>query len=495
MQSSSTDSPDIPYLAEQIFSRYVDIVDDWDALMAALRRPLPVTLWANPLRLTRDELMPLLARQGLHAAPIGWNAHGLRLAAGARPGLHWGFLVGLFRIQEEVSMLPVQLLDPQPGERVLDLCAAPGNKTAQIAVAMNNRGTVVSNDLKRNRIAAIRQSVKRLGLMNVAVTVRDGQGFDQRAGIFDRVLVDAPCTCEGTFRKVRIPQVVETVIRERTVRVQTNLLRRAVQLTRPGGRIVYSTCTLAPEENEGVVDTIVREMGGAVRLLPARVAGFPASAGIRHWQGRKFHPDIAHCLRVWPHQQDTGGFFVAVLEKDDGGMPTKDVAPFMVPDAGLEWLQPFTERLGMPRAVFDHIRPVKRGRRHIHFVALEQAFPQAPTPDLLGLPAVRCRSLPLKPTTAAILLLGHHATRNVVDLDDAQAGDYLQRVDATLRLEQLAGCTGPGYAVARYQGQVLGLGQLIYHRDDPGVHLVSLLPKAWARDTADLDPEEYISVY
>lgn len=477
-------------LAEQVFSRYAGIVDDWDALLAALQRPLPITLWANPLRLSRDELLPLLAREGLHAEPIRWTAHGLRLSPDARPGLHWGFLAGLFRIQEEVSMLPVHLLDPQPGERVLDLCAAPGNKTAQIAVAMNNQGTVVSNDLKRGRIAAIRQSVKRLGLMNVAVTVCDGREIDGRVGSFDRVLVDAPCTCEGTFRKMRIPQIVDAGFRERTVRMQTALLRRAIHLTRPGGRIVYSTCTMAPEENESVVDSILRESDGALRLLPAGIAGFAASSGLAEWQGRAFHPDMPYCLRVWPHPEDTGGFFVAVLEKRSGQAPAEDPDMLAPPDADQAWYAPFTDRLGIPQAVFDNIRVVERGNRHVHMLPRTHAFPLSPAPDLLGLPAIRRRSLPLKPTTSAILLLGSHATRNTVELDDPQATAYLQRVDVDLRPDQLTNCTGPGYAVARYQGQALGLGQLIYHREDDGVHMASLMPKAWARDRTDIEIDE-----
>jgi len=472
--------------AHRAFGRYADIIPDWNAFEAALQRPLPVTLWTNSLRLQREQLQPLLAGAGLAAEPMHWNRLGLRLAPQARPGLHWGFFAGLYRIQEEVSMLPVGLLDPQPGERVLDLCAAPGNKTVQIALAMANTGTVVANDSKRGRIAAIRQSVKCLGLMNVAVTVRDGQGFDARAGAFDRVLVDAPCTCEGTFRKVGRPQVVEALQRERAAALQIRLLRSAVALTRTGGRIVYSTCTFSPEENEAVVDTLLRESEGALKLLPARVAGFQASPGLGRWQGREFHPDMPHCLRIWPHQQDTGGFFVAVLEKQSGPVPDPDSPLFAPPDEDRRWLQPFTERLGMPEEVFRHIRPVKRGNRHVHFLPPGHAFPQAPAPDLLGLPAVRRNSLPLKPTTAAILLLGRHATRNTVDLSANQSADYLRRADTGLVQDQLVNCTGPGYAVVRHQGMVLGLGQLIYHREDPGVHLKSLLPKAWVQDQAGM---------
>ncbi|MCC5811543.1 MAG: RsmB/NOP family class I SAM-dependent RNA methyltransferase [Ectothiorhodospiraceae bacterium] len=472
-------------LAERVCERYREVVDDWPALVETLLRPLPVTLWANPLRLSRERLVELLARSGIHARPLEWSESALELDPGARPGLHWGFFAGLFQVQEAVSMLPVQLLDPQPGERVLDLCAAPGNKTAQIAVAMRNTGTVVANDLNRGRVPAIRQTVKRLGLMNVAVTVKDGQGLTARAGLFDRVLVDAPCTCEGTFRKVRVPQVVTDRFRESTTRTQRRLLERAVALVRPGGRVVYSTCTFSPEENEAVVDAVIGASGGTMRLLPASIPGFPTGQGLTSWQGRRFDPQLSLAMRIWPHHANTGGFFVAVLEKRDDGPAAAPAEYFRPPEESAEWLSPFVDRLGIPAQVFADVSLVKRGNRHVHLVPRDHRLPQAPAPDMLGLPAVRRRSLPLKPTTAAVLLYGHLAVRNRVELSTVQLRDYLERADTSVEHSQLARCTGPGYVVVTYQEQTVGLGQLIYERESPRVWLRSLMPKAWRASVAE----------
>ncbi len=475
-------------LAERVCERYREVVDDWQALVASLQEPLPVTLWANPLRLSREELAGLLDRAGVASRPLPWNELALELDAEARPGLHWGFFAGLFQVQEAVSMLPVRLLDPQPGERVLDLCAAPGNKTAQIAVAMRNSGTVVANDLSRGRIPAVRQAIKRLGLMNVALTVKDGQGLTGRAGQFDRVLVDAPCTCEGTFRKVRVPQVVTARFRESTARTQLRLLERAVTLVRPGGRVVYSTCTFSPEENEAVVDAVLAAGAGTLRLLPARVEGFRGSPGLTGWQGRRFDPQLAGALRVWPHHENTGGFFVAVLEKSADVPAPEPVGYFRPPEEpAAEWLQPLTERLGIPVEVFQGVSVVKRGNRHVHLLPRDHRLPQAPAPDMLGLPAVRRKSLPLKPTTAAVQLFGHRASRNVLELGDEQLDRYRERRDTGVSERQLASCTGPGYVVVRYQGQTVGLGQLIYERESPRVWLRSLVPKAWGVTVAEED--------
>ena len=475
-------------LAHALSERYAALVPDREALIRALLRPLPESLWAHPARLDRSALVEILQLDGFAPAPMPWCDTGIRLPAGSRPGRHWGFLAGLFQVQEEVSMLPVTLLDPQPGERVLDLCAAPGNKTAQIAVAMGNRGTVMGNDPKKGRLAALRQTVKRLGLLNTVITAQDGQSIGARAGSFDRVLVDAPCTCEGTFRKVANPNDPEPTFRERQAATQVRLLERAVHLTRPGGRIVYATCTLAPEENEAVVHAVLQRLGSELRVVPARVRGFHGRPGVTRWQGQAFDEALTGAMRVWPQDNDTGGFFVVVLERDPGAPAARTRGgSFRPPEESRAWLDPLTERFGIPAHVFNGVVPVKRGNKHLHLVPSDHRFPEAPAPVLLGLPAMRRRSMPVKPTTAAALLYGCHAVRNVLDVDTAQAQAYLNRetihAPAARQLEQ---CTGPGFIVLRYRGYVLGLGQLIYDRETGVPRVVSLMPQAWSRDAATL---------
>lgn len=297
------------------FERYRPIVDDWDAFAEALHRPLPTCIWANPLRTTPEKLADWLRDQGLDLAPLPWIDHAFRLPADVAVGNRFAYVTGLYHVQEEVSLLPVPLLDPQPDDRVLDLCAAPGNKTAQIATRLENRGTVVANDISYGRLASMRSTLDRLGIANVTTTTYDASNYPPESGTFDRVLADVPCSCEGTSRKQ--PNVIEQrdAMRDMTG-AQTAILRKAVQLCRSGGRVVYSTCTYAPEENEAVVDAVLRDVGtDRLRLRPARVEGVASSPGLTAWQDRSFHPSLAHAMRVWPHQNDTGGFFVAVLEK------------------------------------------------------------------------------------------------------------------------------------------------------------------------------------
>jgi NOL1/NOP2/sun family putative RNA methylase len=304
-------------IAASPLARYRALVDDWDAFAAALGRPLPPCIWANPTRISVAELADLLAEQGLEAQPVPGLPAALRLPEETKAGRNWWYCAGLAHAQEEVSQLPATLMDLAPGQRVLDLCAAPGGKTAQIAFALGNRGTLVANDIAHARIKALQGNLDRLGVVNVTTTCCDGANWPSASGQFDRILVDAPCSSEGTLR--RTPSLLPRLDPDSALRLgprQRALLRKAVQRCRPGGRILYSTCTFAPEENELVVADILAEHPGLLRLVPASVPGFIAMPGVTRWNGRELPSELAHCLRIWPHHRDTGGFFMAILEKD-----------------------------------------------------------------------------------------------------------------------------------------------------------------------------------
>ncbi len=300
-----------------IFERYRPIVDDWEAFCDALKRPLPVCVWTNTLRTSAERLAQWMRAGGFPVEPIGWYPGAFRLPAEVHPGNRLEYVAGLYHVQEEVSLIPPMLLEARADERVLDLCAAPGNKTVQLAVAMNNRGTLVANDRNGYRLRALRRVIDRLGVVNTSVTAYDGANYPPESGLFDKVLVDVPCSCEGTTRKH--PGAIASASESFYARVggaQRALLRKAVRLCKVGGRIAYSTCTYSPEENELVVDDIITTFGpDALRVLPARISGLTCAPGLTQWQGRTLSADLSNAMRIWPHQNDTGGFFVALLEK------------------------------------------------------------------------------------------------------------------------------------------------------------------------------------
>ncbi len=299
----------------QTLERYRSLVGDWDAFTEALSRPQPVCVWTNTLKTTPEALAKTLAEHGCASTPIPWYPRGFTLPENISPGNRFEYVAGLYHVQEETSMLPVVLLDPQPGERIIDLCAAPGNKAVQIAVHMESTGTLIANDRNYRRVRAIGHAFERLGVYNVSTTTFDATSYPVSAGVFDRVLADVPCSCEGTSRKH--PEVLDPSRRPGSnATVQKAILKKAIQLCRPGGRVVYSTCTYAPEENEMIVQSILDENPpGSLKMLPAVIPGFVSSPGLLSWQEHTFAPQMENAMRVYPHQNDTGGFFVAVIEK------------------------------------------------------------------------------------------------------------------------------------------------------------------------------------
>ncbi|HEY8428664.1 MAG TPA: RsmB/NOP family class I SAM-dependent RNA methyltransferase, partial [Sandaracinaceae bacterium] len=387
---------------ELVYGRYRELAGDFAAFVAALEQPLDPVVWAHPERLARDELAALLEASGIASTPVAWEPTALRLHGVDRPGLHWAHGAGLYYVQEEASLLPAHLLGARPGERVLDLCAAPGSKTARIALAMRNRGTLIANDRSAQRMAAVAAVVARLGLTNVTCTIADGATYPLTAGPFDRVLVDAPCSAEGNGAKNACWRAPDPDFRAWITGQQRALLRRAAHLCRAGGRIVYSTCTLAPEENELVVDAVVRELDGAVRVVPVPpVEGLRTSPAVLSWNGRTLLPEVAHARRLWPHVSGTGGFFVAVLEKR---APAREERGTSVREMGIdaresETLARFADAFGFGDDVWDGLVLLERGR-HARLVADDHVLPVGPRLVATGLPITRNKVRSAKLSTA-----------------------------------------------------------------------------------------------
>jgi NOL1/NOP2/sun family putative RNA methylase len=301
----------------EVFERYQDVVDDFDDFLAACGRGLPMAVRVNTLRATPEEAVAAFESEGIDVEHVDWHPHVL-IPDTNKPGSTWAGYHGWTHGQEEVSAIPATVLDPQPGERVWDTCAAPGSKTTQLAAMMNDEGTVVANDNNLGRLSALRFNTERLGITNTVVTNRDARNFSLKpfdGAQFDRVLVDAPCSCEGTIRKN--PDALDDWNLghvEQVASVQKGILRRAVQVTKPGGTIVYSTCTFAPEENEAVLDHVLAEE-------PVEVVDYDLPLehveGLTEWEGESFDPQVAKAKRVYPHHNDTGGFFTAKLEVTD----------------------------------------------------------------------------------------------------------------------------------------------------------------------------------
>lgn len=246
----------------------------------------------NTLKLTQEQfhrITPFVLGEQIPWAPSAFLMEGEE-----KPGKHPYHRAGLYYLQDPSAMSPAELLAPQPGERVLDLAAAPGGKTTHLAALMQGRGLLVANEIKTKRVGHLAQNVERWGAGNVAVTNETPENLaDHFGAYFDRVLVDAPCSGEGMFRKdmgARADWSLEMV--QGCAARQGNILRVAGKLVKPGGFLLYSTCTFAPEENEGAIAGFLGEfLDFEVAVLP-RYPGF--IAGRPDWLGDAVEIGRAH---------------------------------------------------------------------------------------------------------------------------------------------------------------------------------------------------------
>jgi len=217
-------------------------------------------------------------------------------------------LMGLFYIQEASSMLPaVVLLDNKPASMVLDMAAAPGSKTTQLAALMENKGTILANELSASRVKVLHANIQRCGVLNSCLSHIDGTAMDKYlTGTFDAILLDAPCGGEGTCRKD--PKALDNwsvTAMETISAVQKQLIQSAWKMLKPGGRLVYSTCTLSQAENQQVISSLVDEVGAEMSVIDLGQL-FPDASKVLTKEGY---------LQIWPEVFDCEGFFVACLEK------------------------------------------------------------------------------------------------------------------------------------------------------------------------------------
>jgi NOL1/NOP2/sun family putative RNA methylase len=297
---------------EKFIERYSQLTD-WDTFktysLSFLRRSIRV----NTLKITPSAIKKRL--HDWHLTPIPWCTEGFWVSHAERRDIgntlehHLGYIY----VQEAASMIPPLILDPQPGDIVLDMCAAPGSKTSQMAQMMNNTGLIVANDYRGKRLQPLGINLQRTGATNTLITLMAGQRL--RHFQFDRILVDAPCSGTGTIRKsvktIRMwnPGMVKKIARE-----QQQLITNAFRNLKPGGVLVYSTCSLEPEENEGVVNYLLNTFANA-QVENATLNGLKSSPPVLKFEGQQYHKDISRCLRIWPQDNDTEGFFVAKVRK------------------------------------------------------------------------------------------------------------------------------------------------------------------------------------
>ncbi len=461
------------------FDRYAAFTDV-RALKEASARPLRKSLRVNTLKTSVESFKKWAVQKGWVIEPVPWCAEGFfidrpltssrgqtREALG-KDLLH---LLGHTYMQEAASMLPVELLDPQPGEVILDMSAAPGSKTTQMAAKMqppspgpflhmgkgSPRGVIIANDIQEKRLWTLKSALHRSGVINAIVTKKVGQWFGKHmTERFDRVLCDAPCTAQGTSRKDSDALVYSSLENVgKMAKLQKELLEAAVHACKVGGRIVYSTCTLTPEENEEVVRAIIERFKGQVEVVDPRNE-LPAISNqlsifferTIHDSGKvqeylrinadswKLAADGLPFLRLWPQTFDTEGFFCAVLRKT---APTRQPEKFPsarfqeeeLPRARKDDVGVALEKRYGNSLLFPHDRLFARNEQLLLTTHDVASFRMPVTDYSLGLPfALRLEDGRVRVSHEAATYRGHLATDNVAELPDAELDLLLDGKDA-----------------------------------------------------------------
>jgi len=282
-----------------------------------IQEPLKPCIRINTNKISREEIISRLQKQKWQLKQVPFYENGFIIENASddnRIGLTTEHFMGYLYMQEVVSLLPAVVLAPQKGEVVLDVCAAPGSKTTQLSQMMCNTGLIVANDNDFLRLKPLKYNIEKCGCLNVAITNVDGRVIK---GQFNKILLDAPCSSEGQIRKdwKVLSRWSEDYMKSFS-NLQKQLITHAFEILKPNGALVYSTCTFAPEENEEVVSYLLENFENA-RLEEIKLNDFKTSEGIAEWRGKKFSPEVKKCIRIWPHQNDTGGFFVAKIVKNE----------------------------------------------------------------------------------------------------------------------------------------------------------------------------------
>jgi len=261
----------------------------------------------NTLKISAKEF---LERTDLELEKIKWCNEGFFVNNRVTLGNLNDHFLGYFYVQEASSMLPPLTMDIK--DKILDMCAAPGSKTGQISTMMKNKGLIIANDYDYIRLKALTMNLQRLGVMNAVITNMKGYFIKER---FDSILLDAPCSGTGTIRKSPgTLKIYNTKMIRKLGNDQKGLINNAFNILNDEGSLVYSTCSLEPEENEGVIDFLLNKHENA-RVEKIKINGLKTSDAVLEFEGKKYNDEIKKCIRIWPQDNDSDGFFLCKIRK------------------------------------------------------------------------------------------------------------------------------------------------------------------------------------
>lgn len=271
----------------------------------------------NSIKISKEEIKERLEEIGWKLEQIPWFEYGFWVSGESvleNLAKTLEYFLGYYYIQEASSMLPPIVLWPTEEDKVLDMCAAPGSKTTQMAQMMNNEGVIVAVDDSLKRLKALRNNLQRMGVKNTIVVLMDARKLWRKSPKFNKILLDVPCSGSGTF--VTTESIFKTwspFLVKRMSNLQKELISAAWKCLEEDGELVYSTCSLDPEENEEVIDFAIKNLGAKVEKV--RIKNVKTRKGIRSYNGKDFDKEVEKCIRIWPQDNLTEGFFICKLRK------------------------------------------------------------------------------------------------------------------------------------------------------------------------------------
>jgi NOL1/NOP2/sun family putative RNA methylase len=293
--------------------------DRLDQVLRSFSEPQVTAFRVNTLLAATNDVVAALTSEGLEVRPVAWYADAFTVESHQRPRLmeSTAYRENHLYVQNLSSMVPPLVLAPEPGDTVLDLTAAPGSKTLQMACLMNDQGEIAAVELVKGRFFRLKDNVRQHGATCVRTFLRNGETvWKVRPEHFDRVLLDAPCSTEGRFREDEpetsaywSPRKVQEMVRK-----QRRLIFSAVQSLAVDGVLVYSTCSFAPEENEGIVQFVLDKFGDHVNVEPVEIDAGIRQRGLAGWKGDRFSPAVRGAARILP-DRFMEGFFIAKFRK------------------------------------------------------------------------------------------------------------------------------------------------------------------------------------
>lgn len=447
--------------------------EEFPAFLESYQAPRQFGLRINTRKISTEKFLEI---SPFHLTPIPWVENGFFYGSEDRPSRHPYYQAGLYYLQEPSAMTPASRLPVSPGDIVLDLCAAPGGKATELGSRLKGQGLLVANDISNSRAKALMRNLELWGIENSLVTTETPRRLSQVfPEYFHKILIDAPCSGEGMFRKD--PDVAKTWDLSRPdyfSSQQKEIVTRGISMLRPGGMLLYSTCTFSPQENEGVISFILENFPQMELLDIPGYQGF--SKGCPQWGNGD--PRLEKCVRIFPHHMAGEGHFLALLAKKEGGSAVSltqeipSVSPFSARSRSRE------EKTSLPKSSkpdkasrlllenFFHEVPLDLSRlevRNAHVYALPGAGPES----LKGLKFLRwglylgeLKKNRFEPGQPLAMTLSAGDYLRVLNLSstDQRIKRYLG--GETLLLDQTEASKGPGWYLVCADGYSLGWGKV-----------------------------------